>query len=227
MSLLRPLRLLLISPPGGGKGTVSSKLLKEYQSITSISSGDLLRNEIRSKTDVGQLASKIIQEGGLLPDDIVSNIVIKELKSRNLLNNKNSWLLDGFPRTLNQAKVLHQDLFKYDSTINLVVELKVPEKVILERIENRWVHIPSGRIYNLQYNPPKITGKDDVTGEQLSKRPDDNTDVFLKRLEAYKETIGPVKEWYDQQGVLDSVEGETSDIIYPKLLELIKKKFNQ
>jgi len=221
-----PLRLLLLGAPGAGKGTQTSKLLKHFNGLTPISSGDLLRREIQNKTDVGNYASGMISKGQLLPDFLITGLVINELKAKSLLNAQASWLLDGFPRTLPQAKLLNEDLTKNDSRLNLVVELKVPEKVILERIENRWVHVPSGRIYNLQYNPPKKFGVDDVTGEPLSKRPDDNAEVFHQRLNAYHETINPVKDFYKELGILHAVEGETSDIIFPKLLNLIEKNFN-
>jgi adenylate kinase len=152
--------------------------------------------------------------------------LIRNLKELKLLNEESSWLLDGFPRTLPQAKALRGDLELAGTSLNMVVELKVPESVILERIENRWVHVPSGRIYNLQYNPPKTPGLDDVTGEKLTKRPDDNREVFQKRLDLYNETVEPLKEFYKKLGILHTVEGETSDIIFPKLLSLIEEKFS-
>lgn len=225
--LSRPLRLLLISPPGGGKGTISSRLLKQYPSITSLSSGDLLRQEIKTQTEVGKMATEIIKTGKLLPDQIVSDLVLKELKSSGLLQNDQSWLLDGFPRTLNQAKILDSDLYTESSQINMVIEICVPHEVILDRIENRWVHIPSGRIYNLSYSPPKIPGLDDVTGEPLSKRPDDTVEVFQNRLQHYEDTVGPLREFYGKQGVLNYVKGETSDVVYPKVQALIEKCFGE
>ncbi|ONH64987.1 GTP:AMP phosphotransferase, mitochondrial [Cyberlindnera fabianii] len=224
MSLARPLRVLLLGAPGSGKGTQTSKLLK-HMTLPAISSGDLLRREIQQGTAIGQEAKKVIADGGLLPDETISTIIVNELQSQKLLTEQSDWLLDGFPRTLNQAKILERDL--QNAQLNLVVELKVPESVILNRIENRWVHIPSGRVYNLEYSPPKVAGKDDVTGEPLSKRPDDTAAVFQKRLDTYHSTIGPVIEFYKKKGVLRSVEGETSDVIFPKLLSLIKNEFDR
>ena len=107
-----------------------------------------------------------------------------------------------------------------------MVELDVPTEVILERIENRYVHIPSGRIYNLQFNPPRVPGKDDITGEPLVKRSDDSAATFKKRLQEYHETLGPLKEYYQSQGLLQTISGETSDIIFPKLLNMIHKRFH-
>lgn len=222
---LKPLRLLLLGAPGSGKGTQTSKLLKHFAHIHPISSGDILRREIADNTELGKSASQYIAEGKLLPDKLMSNLVTKNLRDSKLLNAESSWLLDGFPRTLPQAKLLRGDLELAGANLNMVVELKVPESVILERIENRWVHVASGRIYNLQYNPPKTPGLDDITGEKLTKRPDDNPEVFQKRLDAYNETLKPLKEFYQELGILHTVEGETSDIIFPKLSKMIEDEF--
>lgn len=225
MSVLRPLRLLLLGAPGSGKGTQTSKLLKEFGSIKAISSGDLLRKQIEHGTPLGLSASSYIEKGQLLPDDLITGVVCDELKSRGWLNPNATWLLDGFPRTVGQAEVLDKSLLEHDASLNLVVELDVPHEVILERIKNRYVHVPSGRVYNLQYNPPKVDGKDDITGEPLTKRPDDTAEVFGKRLEQYNKTVTPLKEHYLKQGILSTISGNTSDIIYPKLVSLILQKF--
>lgn len=225
MSKLRPLRLLLLGAPGSGKGTQTSRLLKEFPEIESISSGDLLRKHISDSTSLGLKASEYIGKGQLLPDNLITGVVCDELKSRGWLNKRATWLLDGFPRTVGQAEVLDKALADHGANLNMVVELDVPHNVILERIENRFVHVPSGRVYNLQYNPPKVAGKDDVTGEPLSKRPDDTAEVFGKRLEQYSLTLGPLKDHYLQDGIFHTVSGETSDIIFPKLVSLIKKNF--
>lgn len=225
MSVLRPLRLLILGAPGSGKGTQTSKLLKEFGSIKAISSGDLLRKQIDQHTPLGSKASEYISKGQLLPDSLISGVICDELKTRDWLSPEASWLLDGFPRTVGQASILDKALSEHDAGLNLVVELDVPHEVILERIENRYVHIPSGRVYNLQYNPPKVPGLDDITKEPLTKRPDDTVEVFKKRLEQYTETVGPLKEHYMKQGILSTVSGKSSDIIYPKLVSLILQKF--
>ncbi|ODV94297.1 hypothetical protein PACTADRAFT_44494 [Pachysolen tannophilus NRRL Y-2460] len=227
MSLTKPLRLLLLGAPGSGKGTQTSKLLAKIPTLTSISSGDLLRKEISIKSSIGKTASKYIEKGDLLPDSIILDLIYKELSDKNWLSPNATWLLDGFPRTLNQAIGLDNRLSKHNVNINLVVELDIPEDVILQRVENRWVHIPSGRVYNTQYNPPKIPGKDDITGENLSKRPDDNAQVFKQRLQKYHNEITPLKKFYENQNILHKVSGETSDIIFPKLYNLIISKFGK
>ncbi|ODV85026.1 hypothetical protein CANARDRAFT_8156 [[Candida] arabinofermentans NRRL YB-2248] len=222
---LKPLRIVLLGAPGAGKGTQTSRLLKAIPQLSSISTGDLLRNEIAKKSEIGSVASKYIADGKLLPDLFMAQLVTNELRQRNWLNRDASFLLDGFPRTANQAEKLDSELESNQANVNLVVELDVPPSVILDRISNRWVH-SSGRVYNLQYNPPKVPFKDDVTGEPLFQRPDDNPETFKVRLDSYFKELAPLKQFYIKKGVYDKVSGDTSDIIFPKLLELIKKRFS-
>lgn len=218
LTLTRPLRLLLLGAPGSGKGTQTAKLLEQI-SLPTLSSGDLLRHRTAQDSEL----QAVIARGDLVDDAVMSSLSVDELQRRGLTGD-DSWLLDGFPRTLNQAKVLQGAL---DYNINCVVELHVSHDVILHRIEQRWVHVPSGRIYNLEYNPPNVPGKDDITGEPLSKRPDDNVTVFQHRLDEHHRTITPLREFYKEMGVFHRVSGETSDIIFPKLLDLLKDKFIQ
>ncbi|EHN02665.1 Adk2p [Saccharomyces cerevisiae x Saccharomyces kudriavzevii VIN7] len=223
--LLKPLRILLLGAPGSGKGTQTSRLLKEIPQLSSISSGDILRQEIKSESELGREAATYIVQGKLLPDVLITRLVTFRLSALTWLKPSAAWLLDGFPRTTTQALALDELLKQHDADLNLVVELDVPESVILERIENRYVHVPSGRVYNLQYNPPKIPGLDDITGEPLTKRLDDTAQVFKKRLEEYNKTNESLKKYYERSGVLSTVSGETSDIIFPKLLNLITSQF--
>lgn len=223
--LLKPLRLLLLGAPGSGKGTQTSRLLKQIPRLSSISSGDILRQEIKSESTLGREATTYIAQGKLLPDDLITRLITFRLSALGWLKPSAMWLLDGFPRTTAQASALDELLKQHDASLNLVVELDVPESTILERIENRYVHVPSGRVYNLQYNPPKVPGLDDITGEPLTKRLDDTAEVFKKRLEEYKKTNEPLKDYYKKSGIFGTVSGETSDIIFPKLLTLITSKF--
>lgn len=223
--LLKPLRILLLGAPGSGKGTQTSRLLKEIPQLSSISSGDILRQEIKSESELGREAATYIVQGKLLPDVLITRLVTFRLSALTWLKPSAAWLLDGFPRTTTQALALDELLKQHDADLNLVVELDVPESVILERIENRYVHVPSGRVYNLQYNPPKIPGLDDITGEPSTKRLDDTAQVFKKRLEEYNKTNEPLKKYYERSGVLSTISGETSDIIFPKLLNLITSQF--
>lgn len=227
MSALNPLRLLLLGAPGSGKGTQTAKLLKKFPSIPSLSSGDILRNQISLNTDIGKQASQYIKQGQLVPDSTMVGLITNHLKSEKWLNKSATWLLDGFPRTYSQADSLHEVLVDYECPINMVVELDVDQSVILERIEARWVHTGSGRVYNLDYNPPKVPFKDDITGEPLTKRDDDTAEVFSKRLDQYNEEINSLKKFYQSQDILYKVSGNTSDIIYPKLEALVIEKFGK
>lgn len=219
----RSIRLLLLGAPGLGKGTQTSRLLEKFPQIQSLSSGDVLRHQIASKSLVGQEASEYIKSGKLVPDMTMVRIITAELEQRQWLNPRASWLLDGFPRTASQARALDHVLAESHTPLNMVVELDVDQKVILQRIEARWVHSPSGRVYSLDYNPPKKPFTDDVTGEPLSKRSDDTAQVFQTRLDGYNKQLGPLKEYYSEKGVLHTVSGNTSDIIFPQLQKLVEK----
>ncbi|KAH3668662.1 hypothetical protein OGAPHI_002416 [Ogataea philodendri] len=211
-----PLRLVLLGAPGSGKGTLTSRLLKQLPSLSSLSTGDILRSEIQKQSDVGKLADTYIRGGKLLPDRFMATLVEKELLDRDLLHKP--FLLDGFPRTANQALELETSL--KDKPINLVVELDVPADAIVGRITSRWMH-SSGRVYNLEYNPPKVPFKDDVTGEPLFQRADDNPETVKKRLLTYYRELEPIKQFYKSRGVYQKVSGKTSDIIFPQLLTIV------
>lgn len=167
------IRALIIGSPGSGKGTLSNRLLKVIPSLAYISGGDVLRKEILKKTEIGKQADQVIRDGGLMPDEImmkmISTKVITEFDEEN-----SSWLLDGFPRTRGQAIMFDEALRKRNQDLNLVLHLDVPNDVVMSRILDRWIHESSGRTYNMRFNPPKVQGKDDVTGEDLIKRSDDD-----------------------------------------------------
>ncbi|KAI8822508.1 adenylate kinase-domain-containing protein [Fimicolochytrium jonesii] len=236
----RRLRALITGSPGAGKGTQTKRLAQKYD-ITTISSGDLLRKSILDKTPLGLQAQDIIEVGGLVPDDIVIKMILDELDK---LRDKN-WMLDGkvdghgdlkqariltqyvagFPRTLPQAQTLTTHLEKLNQPLDLVINLDVPEEVIIQRIIDRWIHPASGRTYNMSYNPPKREGMDDITGEPLAKRPDDNVETFKARLDSYYQMTKPLLNYYKEQGTLRSFHGKTSDIIYPQIVEELDRWF--
>lgn len=225
MSLIHPVRLLLLGAPGAGKGTQTTRLLRLFPEINSISSGDTLRSHIAQGTQIGKEAELYIRSGLLVPDKTMVGLIQGELQQRQWLNRTTSWLLDGFPRTRGQAEQLDAVLAGHHCNLNLVVELDVDQSVILQRIEARWVHPASGRVYNLDYNPPKTPFTDDYTGEPLVKRSDDTAEVFQKRLDQYNAEITPLKEFYAQKNILHKVSGDTSDIIFPKLKDLVEHMF--
>lgn len=215
----RLLRMIMFGKPGAGKGTLSARLVSKYDILT-LSTGDLLRQHIAERTDVGRVAKEIVAKGGLLPDEIMLRVVTSKLDH---LHNKH-WILDGFPRTVGQGKLLDAHLRTQNDPLSLVVNLDVPDQVILSRISDRWVHLPSGRVYNMSYNRPKVDGFDDETGEPLTKRPDDNPEIFARRLKQFYASTSPLLSYYASQQALSStntrlvaLSGETSDEIWPQL----------
>ncbi|KAG6329109.1 hypothetical protein ID866_9981 [Astraeus odoratus] len=217
------LRMLMFGKPGAGKGTLSSRLVKKYD-ILSLSTGDLLRQHIAEQTVIGRQAEEIVAQGGLVPDEIMLQVVTSKLDA---LRNKH-WILDGFPRTLAQGKLLDNHLQTQNTPLSLVVNLDVADEVILSRISDRWVHLPSGRVYNMSYNHPKVDGFDDETGEPLTKRPDDNPEIFSRRLKQFYESTAPLLSYYaskPKSARMVSLQGETSDEIWPKLEAVVRSSF--
>ncbi|KAM0753532.1 adenylate kinase [Meredithblackwellia eburnea MCA 4105] len=228
----KKLHMIILGAPGAGKGTQSERLLKRWD-IQTVVVGDLLRKEIGRGTPLGKQADEVIKAGALLPDDIVLKLIEPELSA---LRDKN-WILDGFPRKASQAKLLDETLTATGGGgLNLVVNLAVPDEVILERIEERWVHPQSGRIYNKSFNPPKVAGKDDITGEPLIRRSDDTPEIFAKRLASFHAENTPILSHYAKAQVeletgkvptLVTLAGRTSDEIFPKLAKVVEERFPQ
>ncbi|KAJ1927977.1 Adenylate kinase 2 [Tieghemiomyces parasiticus] len=214
------LRMLLVGAPGAGKGTQSARIRAEFP-VYPISSGDVLRRHIALNTIIGRRAAPIVASGEMVPDNIMVDLIDTELDQ---LDHEH-WLLDGFPRNAMQAQLLDASLAAKDQPINTVINLVVPEDVILQRIEDRWVHVPSGRVYNLSYNPPKTPGIDDLTGEPLTRRADDTAGIVKARLAKYHELTIPLLEHYDKLGLLVSFKGSTSDEIYPQIRDYLAPKF--
>ncbi|RJE22640.1 adenylate kinase [Aspergillus sclerotialis] len=224
--LKKAARVILVGAPGVGKGTQTERLLDKFPQLASISSGDLLRENVRDKTQLGLKVESAIQSGNLVPDSTILDLISSEFKSRGwLLNNGSvsptaSFILDGFPRTAAQAASLDALI-----PVNFVVQLLTPPSVILSRIASRWIHEPSGRVYNTTFHAPKVPYKDDVTGEPLTQRKDDSIDTWKQRLQKFEDTSKTLLQHYDAKGVLWRVEGNTSDEITPKLFAEIEKRF--
>ncbi|KAJ8932238.1 hypothetical protein NQ314_014813 [Rhamnusium bicolor] len=203
---------VILGAPASGKGTISGRIVKNFN-LAHISSGDKLRQQIQEKTPIGVEAQKYILAGKLVPDGTMIKFISSELRK---VSNQ-SWLLDGFPRTLAQAEALWE-IEKMD----LVINLQVPYEVIIARVKGRWIHLPSGRVYNEDFNAPKVPGKDDITGEPLVQREDDKPEVVLKRLEQYGRMAGPLITYYEGKGILRTFIGERTDEIWPKVLECLE-----
>ncbi|RKK18109.1 hypothetical protein BFJ66_g5897 [Fusarium oxysporum f. sp. cepae] len=265
MNLNKAARVILFGAPGVGKGTQSERLLARFPQLNQISTGDLLRRNVKERTPLGIKVENTMKSGGLVADDLILRLISNEFFTRGWLakNGPNvmtlsseatameasfnsaasdpfinapflnghrpskasndpsaSFILDGFPRTASQVGPLDKLI-----PINLVVSLKTPVSVILERILGRWVHEPSGRVYNTSFNAPRVPGIDDVTGERLIQRPDDSEEVYRARYKKFQETSEPVLNHYAQKGVLVEIEGMSSDEITPKLFAEFEKRF--
>ncbi|KAJ8260558.1 hypothetical protein COCON_G00162810 [Conger conger] len=207
-------RAVIMGPPGSGKGTVSGRIRKSFE-LKHISSGDILRTNINAKTEIGLLVKSCIDQGHLIPDDIITRLILFELRKAE----QSSWLLDGFPRTVRQAEAL-DEAYSVDTVINL----NVPFQTIKERLTSRWLHLPSGRVYNTDFNPPKIPGLDDVTGEPLAQRDDDTPETVTKRLHAYETQTEPVLEYYRSKGVLETFSGTETNKIWPHVHTFLSGK---
>lgn len=198
-------RALIMGPPGGGKGTISERLTKDFK-ISVLGSGDMIRSQIRNKTPIGLEAAALVNNGQLVPDEVMMQLVFKELES---FGGK-SLLLDGFPRTVVQAKNLDAQF-----PVDFVLNIDVPFDTIVDRLKDRLYHLPSGRIYNAAFNPPKVPGVDDVTGEKLATRDDDKPEVVRARLQRYLEATAPLIDYYKAKGVLAAFTGTETNKIYP------------
>lgn len=184
------MRLILLGCPGAGKGT-QAKFLAEKFNIPQISTGDIFRTAIREGTALGKKVKAIIEEGQLVPDEIVIALVEERIKQADTAN---GFLLDGFPRTVAQAQAL-QAL----TPLDYVVDIDVPEEEVVKRLSGRRVHPDSGRTYHLVYNPPKQAGLDDETGEALIQRPDDSEETVRKRMQVYQTQTSPLREYYHRK----------------------------
>src|SRR6266403_45018 len=182
------MRLILLGPPGAGKGTQAA-FIRDHFRIPQISTGDMLRAAVKAGTPLGLAAKKVMDSGQLVSDDIIIGLVKERLKH---LDCKNGYLFDGFPRTIPQAEAMR----KSGVGLDFVLEIDVAEDEIIERMSGRWVHPGSGRVYHVKFNPPKVAGKDDVTGEPLIQRDDDREETVRKRLEVYRAQTRPLVDYY-------------------------------
>jgi len=184
------MRLILLGAPGAGKGTQAAFICQKY-GIPQISTGDMLRAAVKAGTPLGIEAKKVMDAGGLVSDDIIIGLVKERIAQPDCAN---GFLFDGFPRTIPQAEAMRQAGVRID----YVLEIDVPFDAIIERMSGRRVHPASGRTYHIKYNPPKVDGKDDVTGEDLILRDDDREETVRKRLDVYAQQTRPLVDYYRQ-----------------------------
>ena len=190
------MRIILLGAPGAGKGTQAQYICEQY-GIPQISTGDMLRAAVKAQSDLGKKVEKVMASGGLVTDEIIIALVKARIEEEDC---KDGFLFDGFPRTIPQASALLES----NILIDVVLEIDVQDDEIVKRLSGRRVHLDSGRVYHIVYNPPKNEGFDDVSGEELIQREDDQEETVRNRLKVYHQQTKPLVEYYTQLSSLDS-----------------------
>ena len=192
------MRIILLGAPGAGKGTQAQFIMEKY-GIPQISTGDMLRAAVKSGSELGLQAKELMDNGKLVTDALVIALVKERIKQDDC---RNGFLLDGFPRTIPQADAMKEA----GITVDFVLEFDVPDEIIVDRIIGRRVHAGSGRVYHVKYNPPKTENKDDVTGEDLTIRKDDQEETVRKRLVEYHQLTAPLIQYYQKEAQMSDVK---------------------
>lgn len=209
------MNIILMGLPGAGKGTQASEIVKKYP-IPHISTGDMFRKAIREETELGKKAKSFMDRGELVPDEVTVGIVKERLSEDDA---KRGFLLDGFPRTIDQAEALNDIMSDLNREIEAVINIEVPEEELMNRLTGRRICEKCGTTYHLVFNPPKVEGVCDLDGGKLYQREDDNPETVSNRLKVNIKQSKPILEYYDQKGVLKNIDGAkdiddvTSDVI--------------
>ena len=212
------MNVILLGPPGAGKGTQAAHICEKFN-IPQISTGDMLRAAVIAGTEIGLEAKKVIDAGGLVSDNIIIALVKERIQ---LTDCKNGYLLDGFPRTIAQADSLKTQ----GININYVVEVQVPDEDIVIRMSGRRVHLASGRTYHIDFNPPIVQNKDDLTGEDLIQRVDDNEDIVRDRLSIYHQQTQPLVNYYSDDALEENSGTKFHAISGVGTLDEVKTRIN-
>eukprot|EP01098_Paradermamoeba_levis_P003449 TRINITY_DN1570_c0_g1_i1.p1 TRINITY_DN1570_c0_g1~~TRINITY_DN1570_c0_g1_i1.p1 ORF type:complete len:224 (+),score=90.84 TRINITY_DN1570_c0_g1_i1:165-836(+) len=202
MSQDKKLRVVFVGPPASGKGTQAEFLKKDY-SVCHLATGDLFRAAFSAGTELGKKAKAIMDTGGLVPDDLTITMLKENMAKPEC---KGGFILDGFPRTIPQAEKLDEMLKDSSSKLQSVFHFKIDDELLVARVTGRLLHEKSGRTYHTVFNPPKVAMKDDVTGEPLIRRSDDNEETLRKRLATFHKQTTPVVEYYKKQGLLNTLD---------------------
>lgn len=215
-------RMILMGPPGAGKGTQAPKI-KEKFCACHLATGDMLRSQVAAKTPLGLAAKKIMNEGGLVNDEIMIGMIRHELDTN--AECKNGFILDGFPRTVPQADRLDAMLAERGDKLDHAIQLEIDDALLVARITGRLVHPASGRSYHRIFNPPKHDMKDDVTGEPLIQRSDDNAETLKKRLGTYHSQTAPVVDYYKRKGIWRGIDAsQEPGQVWKQLLGVFDEK---
>ena len=211
------MKIILLGPPGAGKGTIA-KALTQYDGSVQISTGDILRAAVAAGTDLGKQAEAAMSSGNLVTDDLIMGIMEERLKEDDC---QSGYLLDGFPRTIPQAEALQSLLKKMGEKLDAVLELQIPRDVIIDRLTTRRTCMQCGEIYNVKSKPPKVDGVCDVCGSnEIVQRDDETVEAINNRLEVYEEQTAPLSEFYANTGLLITVPTSDKDPV----LEALKAK---
>ena len=212
------LNIILMGPPGAGKGTQAKKLIAEL-GIPHISTGDMFREAIKNGTPLGKLAASYINDGHLVPDDVTIGLVKERLSQDDCAK---GFLLDGFPRTIPQAEALEKISKEIGREISHVIDIETPKEELVRRICGRRVCKKCGAPYHIINIKPKVDGVCDICGGELVQRPDDNEEALTVRLEAYTKSTKPLLEFYEKKGLLKEFDGSSSAELTPKLLAYLR-----
>ena len=216
------MNIILMGPPGAGKGTQAAKLVEKY-GLKQISTGDLFRKAIKEETKFGVIAKYFISFGYLVPDDFTIQMIQEYLEENiNTEEFKNGFILDGFPRTIIQARKLADICSMFNFKIDAVINLDIPEDVLVKRLSGRRTCADCGKSYHIVYNPPKKEGVCDVCGGELILRDDDKAETVKKRLDVYHTQTQPLIDYYTRQGVLKTVDGTAAlDKVFQAIVEIL------
>ncbi len=204
------MRMVFLGPPGAGKGTIAATA-KEYYGIPHISTGDLFRSNIKNETELGLKVKDILASGGLVPDSVTIEMVRNRLKEPDC---EKGFILDGFPRTIPQADALAEM-----TDLDAVFDFRIAKEEVVKRLSGRRMCPSTGRIYHIVFNPPKVEGKDDETGEDLIQRPDDKEEAIMHRLDVYTEQTEPLVKYYDDKGLIRAIDATAKPA---EVFELLK-----
>eukprot|EP00304_Pavlova_gyrans_P003383 CAMPEP_0206045812 /NCGR_PEP_ID=MMETSP1466-20131121/16909_1 /ASSEMBLY_ACC=CAM_ASM_001126 /TAXON_ID=44452 /ORGANISM="Pavlova gyrans, Strain CCMP608" /LENGTH=242 /DNA_ID=CAMNT_0053420765 /DNA_START=19 /DNA_END=747 /DNA_ORIENTATION=+ len=211
-------RMILVGPPGSGKGT-QAPIIKERFCLCHLATGDMLRAAVAAGTEMGKAADKVMKSGGLVSDEIVVGIIREAIAQPEC---KNGFILDGFPRTVEQAKKLDAMLGDKGVKLNNVIEMKIDDELLVKRITGRLVHAASGRSYHKEFRPPLVPMCDDETGEPLMQRADDNEDTLRKRLGAFHAQTQPVVDYYAKQGLYSRIDAsQKADTVKGAIMNIL------